>query len=228
MDQETAYLSSIPADAREKVTARYGKIGKKRAEYYVGKEFVGIREFFITGEPESEWALQNGIRHGTHYRWYEPGKLLSCAPYENGGAHGTAFEWARDGRLLGSYTMERGTGIDLWWEDWSDGSVNLAEVHYECDGKNHGFEWWLNTDASLWQERHWHEGNLHGIEREWNHEGGVRRGYPRYYLHSERVTKRQYLKACTKDTTLPPFRSEDNFPQRAFPPEIAVHLRPRG
>ena len=228
MNRDTVYLSSIPEEAREKVTARYGKIGKKRAEYYVGKELVGIREFFITGEPEGEWVFRNGVRHGTHCRWYEPDKLLSCTPYENGLAHGTAYQWSRDGTLLGSYTMERGTGIDLWWEDWQDGSVNLAEVHYERDGKLHGFEWWLHSDASLSQERHWQEGISHGIEREWNFTGGLRRGYPRCYVHGERVTKRQYVKACTKDPALPPFRLEDNSPQRVFPPEIAVRLRPKG
>jgi antitoxin component YwqK of YwqJK toxin-antitoxin module len=226
MDRDTAYVSSIPKEAREKVTARYGKIGKKRAKYYIGKELVGIREFFITGEPEYERAFNNGIRHGMHYDWYDPGKLSSCAPYENGVAHGTAYQWGNDGKLIGSYTMERGTGIDLWWQDWSDGSAELAEVHYERDGNSHGFEWWLNSDGTLREERYWQEGIWHGIEREWNFEDGLRRGYPRYYVHGERVTKRQYVKACTTDTTLPPFRLEDNSPQRVFPPEIAVHLRP--
>ncbi len=224
MNRDIAYLSSIPEEAREKVTARYGKIGKKRAEYYNGKERVGIREFFVTGEPESEWSFQNDVRHGREYHWYEPDKLMSCAPYENGVAHGTAFQWGRDGSLLGSYTMDRGTGIDLWWQDWEDGSATLEEVHYERNGSSHGFEWWLNTDASLREERHWCEGEGHGIEREWNAKGGLRRGCPRYYVHGERVTKRQYSKASAQDTTLPSCRPEDNAPQRVFPPEIAVHL----
>lgn len=134
------------------------------------------------------------------------------------------IQWLPDGKLLGSYTMDHGTGIDLWWQGWSDGSAQLAEVHYERNGSSHGFEWWLNSDASLREERHWQEGTQHGIEREWNLGSGLRRGYPRYYVYDGRVTKRQYITACTKDATLPPFRLEDNSSQRVFPPEIAVHL----
>ena len=99
---------------------------------------------------------------------------------------------------------------------------------YECSGQAHGFDWWLEIDASLSQERHWTEGQRHGIEREWNHKGGLRRGYPRYYVHGEPLTKQHYVKACAKDTTLPPFHLDDNSPQRVFSPEIAIHLRPVG
>jgi hypothetical protein len=32
------------------------------------------------------------------------------------------------------------------------------KVHCEPDGQQNGFEWWLKTDASLSQERHWYKG----------------------------------------------------------------------
>lgn len=213
MDRDTEYRSSIPAEACEKVTARYGKLGKKRAEYYIGQELVGIRQFHSKGALEGEWAFKNGVRHGMQYRWDHPGELLSCAPYENGRAHGIAYQWGKDGRLIGSYTMVMGTGIDLWWHGVSsEERAVLAEVHYERDGQSHGFEWWLNHDASLRRERHWQNGVQHGIEREWGHADGLRPDYPCYYLHGEQVTQQQYLEACIQDPTLPPFWPEDNAP----------------
>ena len=192
----------------------------------MGKELVGIREFFITGEPEYEASFRNGMPDGWQYRWDEPGKLLSCEPHEGGVPHGNAYQWASDGTLIGTYSMERGTGIDLWWEE-IDGSITLSEVYYMVDGLRHGFEWWLYRDGTPSIEKHWIMDELHGIEREWNYDGGLRRGYPRYYVHDVRVTKRQYLAACRKDDTLPPFHIEDNARIREYPPEVTPYLRPR-
>lgn len=225
MNIKTAYASSIPADATERVRTKLSDGTRKRAEYYVGSERVGERSFYPSGELEYEYAFRDGRRHGWQYRHDEPGKLLSAEPYKNGLPHGTAYQWADDGRLIGSYTMEHGTGIDLWWQDWPEGPVELAEVHYLQDGVPHGFEWWLNEDQqSVYNERHWQHGLLHGIEREWNGEGKLRRCFPRYWIHDKRVTKRQYRKASANDTTLPLFREEDNSLQRDFPPEVAKHL----
>lgn len=225
MDRDSMYVTSIPADARVKVTAKYGKIGPKRAEYYIGEERVGVREFFITGEPEVEWSWRNGQPHGWQYRWHEPGKLLSCEFYEDGRAHGTAYQWAHDGRMIGSYTMEHGTGLDLWWQDL-EGDVTLSEAYQYRDGARNGYEWWFYDGRRLSIEKHWSNGVEHGIERQWNPGGGLCRGYPRYFVRGERVTRRQYLAACRTDTALPTVRPEDNAPHREFPPEVAAHLPP--
>lgn len=140
--------------------------------------------------------------------------------------HGTAYQWASDGRLVGSYTMEHGAGIDLWWQSWPDGTAELSEARWYCDGLRHGFEWQFFERGGLSDERHWREGVLHGIEREWNFKGGLRRGFPRYWVSGERVTKPQYVRAASRDASLPAFRTEDNKARRAFPPEVARHLRP--
>src|SRR5262249_7219402 len=153
-----------------------------------------------------------------------PGQLLSAEPYENGVPHGTAYQWASDGRLLGTYTLEHGTGLDLWRQAWEDGRVYLAEVHSIRNGLSHGFEWWFFVGRRLRRERHWQEGTLHGIEREWNFSGGLRRGFPRYWVRGERVTKAKYLKASVVDSTLPAFDVKDNLPYRTFPAEIEKHL----
>src|SRR5436305_3461473 len=95
-----------------------------------------------------------------------------------------------------------------------------------CAGKPHGFDWWLTHEGSLWWEYHWRHFARHGIEREWNADGRLRRGYPRYWVDGERVTRRQYLKAAAHDSSLPPFRPEENQPHRTSPPKIVRHLRP--
>jgi hypothetical protein len=220
------YRSSIPKFAKERILERFVSGAKKKAEYRVGGAIVGVRRFHDTGEPESEHGLRNGQYHGVDYRWDSPGQLVSAIPYANGVGHGTAKQWGDDGRLIGTYRLVRGTGIDLWRQQREDGSIYLAEVFQWRDGKGHGFEWWINEDqTSVYIERHWQAWFLHGIEREWNAQGRLARGFPKYHVNGERVTKRQYLRACRSDPTLPPFRKVDNRPRRVFPPQLAKHLR---
>src|SRR5262249_25510954 len=121
-----------------------------------------------------------------------------------------------------------GTGIDLFWNPLCGREGNpyyLSEVHYMRDGDWHGYTWWLDQDqASVWVERHYVQGSLHGIEREWNQHGRLRRGLPRYFVNGIRIDKRQYLRAAAADPSLPRFRPEDNSPSRIFPEEIRKHL----
>jgi hypothetical protein len=221
------YRSSIPKAARERVTATHVTGPQKyKAECVLNGKVVGIRLFHPTGELEHERPLKNGVTHGIEYRSDIPGKLISATPYSNGFEHGTARQWSPDGKLIGTYTMKHGAGIDLWWNlRFEDGSPYLSEARYVVDGKWHGFEWWLNDRKSPWQERHFWNDHLHGIERSWNQEGSLRRGYPKYWVNGARMTKRQYLRARAKDPTLPPFRDADNRPQRRFPPAVAGRLR---
>ena len=224
MNRKDAYQSSIPEQAREKITQKHGNGSKKQAEYYVGKENVGLRTFYPCGALEGEYSFRNGVKHGWEYRWDSPNELLSATSYENGLEHGTAYQWDGDGPSIGSYKMEHGTGIDLWWNVWSDGSIDLSEVYHYVKGARHGFEWHFFGQDKLSEEKHWREGMLQGIEREWNFEGGLRRGFPRYWLNNERVTRAKYLRAAAQDAALPPFRPEENKPVREFPPLVARHL----
>jgi antitoxin component YwqK of YwqJK toxin-antitoxin module len=221
------YISSIPVGAEERIVEQYPDGEKRQAEYWLNGERVGLRYFFPTGEPEVEYGFRDGIKDGMVYVWSDPGHLCSAEPFVDGVPHGTAWQWGSyTGRVIGTYTLERGTGIDLWRQEWNDGSATLSEVHSMRAGRPHGVEWWLDSSdqQSVHEERHWFEGELHGIERDWNLKGRLRRGFPRYWVRGRQVTKRQYLRAAARDATLPPFRSEDNDPQRTFPPEIAKHL----
>jgi hypothetical protein len=222
------YRSSIPKGARERLTANFVTGQRYQVECVFKGKVVGVRRFHETGELADEYPLKNGLIHGTAYRSDRPGELLSAEPYFNGLPHGTARQWSDDGKLIGTYTMKHGTGVDLWWQQLGKEVPHLAEARYVTDGKWRGFEWWLREDQkSVWLERHFWNNRIHGIERDWNWSGRLRRGYPRYWVNNERTTKRQYLRACAKDPTLPSFREQDNRPQRKFPAEVAAHLCPR-
>jgi antitoxin component YwqK of YwqJK toxin-antitoxin module len=220
------YSSSISKFARERVTATFeGSQQKRIAEYRLNGKVVGIRHFHETGELEYENPLRNGLLHGIVYRSDVPGELLSAEPYFKGLPHGTARQWSNDGKPIGTYTMKHGTGIDLWWNPRSENGLPfVSEAAYYNKGKRHGFEWWLNEDqSSVYEERHWQNGQVHGIERSWNQKGRLRRGYPRYWVNDARITKSQYVRACAADPTLPPFRETDNRPQRRFPSKVIAH-----
>ena len=218
------YRSSIPKTARERITATWITGPQKyKAKYLLNRKVVGIRYFHETGEISREQPLKNALVHGIVYRSDEPGKLLSAEPYRNGLPHGVAKQWSDDGKLMGTYSMKHGTGLDLWWQDYQEGPPHLAEARYLQHGKWHGFTWWLHGDHTIWEEQHFWNGKQHGIERHWS-QGRLRRGYPRYWINDTPVTKRQYIRACASDPSLPPFREKDNRPRRRFPPEIRDHL----
>ena len=221
------YRSSIPRVATERVLAAYPTGRQKRkAEYRINGKVVGVREFNQSGKLELERPLRNGLLHGMLYSC-DDGIVISAEPYRNGLAHGTARQWSYDGELIGTYTMKYGTGLDLWrcTKDWGDKRVYLAEARFIKEGKWHGFEWWLNEDQkSVHDEQHFWENSQHGIQRSWNSKGHLRRGYPRYWISDKQVTKRQYLRACTKDPNLPPFWESDNRPGRKFPSEVLAAI----
>jgi len=227
------YRSSIPNAAQERRFPAHQPAGNlQTVEYVLDGEVVGIRRFIQDGTMGSETPLKDGLVHGTMYYFDDiPDGVLKVTfaePYRNGLAHGTAKQWSEDGKLIGTYTMKHGTGVDLWrHKSFLPGSAYIVhEARHIKDGKWHGFEWWLEEDQkSVHQEAHFWENLQHGIRREWNSNGRLRRGYPQYWVNNERVSKRQYLSDCTKDPNLPPFREADNLPKRKFPPEVRAAIK---
>jgi hypothetical protein len=65
------YVSAIPRDARERVIGRHPDGTKRTAEYRLGRDRVGLRCFFESGEPERECGMRRGKKHGTEYDWPE-------------------------------------------------------------------------------------------------------------------------------------------------------------
>jgi hypothetical protein len=197
-------------------------------DYVLAGRVVGYRLFDEAGELIYDCGLREGKPHGIAYRLDAPGTVLSAIPYKDGLEHGLAKQWSSDGqRLIGSYRMRNGTGSDLWWQETFTDPPRpyLAEVRFVLQGQLHGFEWWLNEDQrSLYEERHWHHGKLHGIERAWNRKGRLRRGFPRFFVAGERVSRRAYKSAQADDLSLPKLRPADDNNWRAFPPEVGLRL----
>ena len=222
--------SDIPAGAEEKIIQQYeanerGVVNWETRECTVGGKVVGWRSYDAVGRLMDETPLKDGNKHGRQIFWNEDGTIDFIEPFFEGKVHGTAKQY-QDGKLIGTYKIVHGTGYDVWRGHRGDGVVRVSEIHPIRDGLPHGFEWWLNEDQrSVYEEKHWFNGKWHGIEREWNFKNKLRRGYPKYWLHGEAVTKRQYISAARKDAALPPFRLKDNSPKREFPPEIRRLLK---
>jgi hypothetical protein len=230
MKPKLPFRSSIPSGARPRIVRRHPTGAKERVDYWFEGAVVGYRLFDAEGELIFDCGLRNDRPHGVAYRLDVPRQVLSATPYRNGLEHGLARQWSADGeRLIGSYRMRHGTGVDLWWQETFTDPPRpyLAEVRFVLDGQLHGFEWWLNEDQrSVYEERHWRNGKLHGIEREWTPPGRLRGGFPRFYVNGELVTKRAYERARARDASLPPVRAKDDRNQRVLPPEVARRLRP--
>jgi hypothetical protein len=217
--------SDIPSEAKEQLVRQYSQeaalIYLQVREYIVDGQVVGQRAYDSKGNLTLETPLKNGKKHGREYVWKDNGTLESVEPYVDGKLHGLAKQYGRSGKVIGTYRCVHGTGFDIWRQECGDGPIMISEIHSLQGGRPHGYEWWLNADQhSVWHERHWHQGKVHGIERMWNDKGRLHRGYPKYWIQGQAVNKRIYLKAAKHDENLPIFREEDNHTQRQFPPEI--------
>ena len=224
------FKSDIPPNVVERITREFrrecGAIYWRLTDCVLNGEVVGQRSYGEEGQLVKETPLRNGSKHGREYQWDDDGKLSLIEPYVNGKIHGTAKQYGRDGSVIGTYSLHHGTGYDVWRLEWDDGTTSISEIHTLRDGLPHGYEWRLTTKPHiLWHELRWHEGEYHGIERQWNAAHKLRRGFPKYWIKGEPVTKRKYLRAAEKDLTLPPFRIKDNSPRRRFPSAIEQLLK---
>lgn len=215
------FKSDIPPNVVEQITQEFRRDGSaiyhRLTACVLNGEVVGQRAYGEEGQLVTETPLRNGDKHGREYQWADDGKLSLIEPYVNGKMHGTAKQYGRNGSVIGTYSLRHGTGYDIWRDEDEDGAINISEIHTLKDGLPHGYEWRLMKSHILRHEVHWHEGQYHGIEREWNAANKLRRGFPRYWIKDDRVTKRKYFRAAKKDSTLPPFRLKDNSPRRRFP-----------
>jgi hypothetical protein len=208
--------SSIPEDAEEVLVETVEHEHWSTELVYscrVDGEIVGSRWRRTDGQLVREMGWRGDRPNGWERRWDDDGRLNFESFRIDGAEHGVIRQWC-EGRLIGWYVMDHGTGVDLWRDD--DGF--LQEERYLKGQGRHGFErWWSDRNSRIWWEQHFWENVEHGIERKWLRGDWLSRGYPRYYVKGERVTKRQYLSAAKKDPTLPPFCEEDNRPERPLP-----------
>jgi len=233
-DEDKRYKSDIPDDAVESLvspykregTAESGRISYENRVCTLADEIVGYRQYDEGGTLMIETPIKDGKPHGMKYFWDDDNDgngpyLHLTEPYENGLVNGTASQWAPDGTLMGTYTLLHGTGYDLWRNFDEHGHLYLAEVHAMKDGGPHGYEWWLSEDhRTVWKEVHWKDGQRHGIERLWDHEGNLDSGYPKFHVADAIVDKETYLAARQADPTLPEYRRQDDRNERIFPSKV--------
>jgi antitoxin component YwqK of YwqJK toxin-antitoxin module len=213
---EDRATSPIPDAAVEVITERYDSGAKQRATYLIDGKEIGFRWWEESGALGIEFGLKDSVKHGLYRDWFSDGTLSEDAWYHEGKEHGEHRQFL-DGVVIATCTMVHGTGLDLWYNE----PGVLAEERAMLDGERHGFErWWTGDNQTIYEESHFYHGTEHGIFRQWNRKGRLSRGYPRYYVNGQRVTKRQYLRACLTDLTLPPFDAADNDPHRNLPPGV--------
>jgi antitoxin component YwqK of YwqJK toxin-antitoxin module len=207
----------MPAEAHEIIRETWDNGTKKTAEYFLDGQPVGVRSWNETGQLTMERGVRDKQWHGLLHTWHENGQLEEVRWYENGKEHGTTEQYDENGDLIGTYTILYGTGIDLWFVE----PRILAEERHHQEGERLGYDrWWWGKNWAIWHESHFWHGVEHGIFREWNQAGRLRRGYPRYIVAGQRVSKRQYERTCRQDPTLPPFRAEENSSTRELPEEV--------
>ena len=218
------YRSSIPTSATEVVEETFGCGAKKSAFFFLRGEKVGNRSWSESGELEFEYGIKNGEKHGREYCFCENGQPYEMTPYRNGRIHGTGKQWSAEGKVVITYKLINGTGLDLWC---GNEKYTLSEEHYCPRDDEAGYRReWNDDEKTINTEYYFVNGKgYHGIWREWNKKGKLRRGFPQYYVNDGRVTKRQYLKACEKDGMLSRYRPEEDRPYRKLPPEYVVQRK---
>ncbi len=214
---DSRYLTEIPAraDAVDVLFHTGGRVAERH--YKLGPAVIAERHYNEHGVLVLERSLSGGVRHGAEHRFDDDGWLLSRTYYREGLEHGLAQQWSRDGLLLGEYSMEAGSGWDLWWQTFTGSSPILAEARCYRNGRRCGDEWWflsadrLSAAACFWDDLR------HGAEWRWGGSGNVERGFPRFWLQDQRVTKRVYLRAAKTDGRLLVPDVCDSEPWRTFP-----------
>ena len=210
---------TIPRGATEQefVDPRAPRGTNPRFDYTVDGRVVACVYYHPSGAVEWEQHFDDQARiHGVERREYPDGRLSFRAAYVHGEQHGLQQQWDPDGALLCTTRFVRGTGVDLWFHDDFHGGWELAEEREYVAGMRHGVErWWRG--GHVHEEIMLYEDQKHGIERRWNQHGRLCRGYPRYFVRDEQVTRPQYERARLGEPTLPAFRDDDNVPVRGLP-----------
>ena len=206
----------LPRGAREHVLARYPSGAKQRSEYRRGDEVVAEMLWEEDGSPSWGWRLRGGKRHGDEVEWWPNGQVSFTQPWVDGVLHGMARHYDDEGRLLLETRFVEGTGVDLWCDLYNR---TLSEETWFEAGRLRERRWWNPDGRTVHMEEQYTDGAEHGIFRQWNEHGRLRRGFPKYFVRGERVDRRTYERRARRDPTLPRRRAEDDDPRRKLPAE---------
>lgn len=204
-------IEKFPADAEEVVDQHHEDGQPFRTKYYVDGEYLGNRHWSEDGELEAQYHFKGNTPHGPWYE-FKDGHLGFITHYIDGLEHGNAIQYLADGSILGQYEMVNGTGTDLWYN--YDAGL-LAEEREYLDGKVHGYErWWDDYEGGrVWKEEHYKHNRRHGIFRKWE-DDELTDGFPKFFVDDEEVSRDEYLEASRSNADLPPYRPEEDEPDR--------------
>jgi hypothetical protein len=187
--------------------------------YFVDDHLVARVYWHDSGAIERDTRFDaDGRMHGPEREYHLDGALAYRARWVHGRQHGWQEQWDERGRLLVRTRFVRGTGLDAWFT-----LGRLSETRACVDGDRHGFERWWSTRRTIWSEAHYVAGREHGVFREWRDTAtntataSLRRGFPHFWIHGTRVTRRAYTRALATDATLPPLDARDDSPRRTAP-----------
>jgi hypothetical protein len=221
-------ISPIPPRARERVIERHPDGSKSRSEFRRGRELVAIMLWEPGGLPAWGWGVRKGKMHGLSVEWHFDGSVCYVEHWRNGMPHGVARQFDNHGNLLLETRYVNGTGVDLYCGScWSKDNHprtpwRLSEEHRLIDGGRQLTRWWNSDERTVHGEEQYRAGVPHGVFREWNDAGKLRRGFPRYFVAGKQVTKRCYLAALHQDPSLPPYRARDDKPRRELAAEYVI------
>ena len=95
----------------------------------------GIKSFYVNGELQERYLVQNGIKHGPYEKYFENGNLNRKCAYKEGKLHGKFKKWYDSGKHAseGQYLEGQEVGIFTWWYEngfrSQQGGFNLAKEH---------------------------------------------------------------------------------------------------
>lgn len=155
-----------------------------------------------------------GRHHGIEVERDDTGAVVWCATWVHGSMHGPLILFDESGLPALVTEFVHGRGTDLWM---SCGRV--SEVRELVDGVPHGLVRWGDPEEPS-EEGYFDRGRRHGIFREWETNGRLRKGFPRFFLRDARVSRRAYELAQAKSSSLPPYIAREDANDREMP--IAV------
>lgn len=215
-----ARATAVPKHARERNLKIAGDDGEMAADFFIGSRHFAWVYWDKQGNVELEkYYDEQGRQHGVELYRHENGRIKWRSRWRHGKQHGKTQQWDRDGNLLLETRFVNGTGIDVWWD-----RGRVSEVRFFRESHRHGVEQWWFDARCVFEEGHFSKGQKHGIWRRWSGQRRLERGYPQYFTHDEKVTRREYLKARATDATLPPYSERDNRPSRRLPPEAVAAI----
>ncbi len=222
---DSRYLTEIPTHVNA-VDVRFHAGGRVAVRHYkISPALVGQRYYNEHGILEWERSLFLGLPHGVEFRFDDAGNLESRTGYRKGMEHGLALQWSPDGLLVGQYSMDGGSGWDLWWESTVGKGAMLAEARRYQNGRRCGDEWWFASGECLEAALCFRDDLRHEVEWRWGRSGKVQRGFPRFLLQDQRVTKRAYLLAATQEPGLRVPEARDAQPWRTFPDVVCAAIQ---